>query len=545
MPSPVAPVKRIGFDAIAALTQGAAMRLYVATLALSLVCLAAPSSAEFTLTILHTNDFHARFQPIDATDKTCTEAENLDGTCFGGTARLITAIREAKLGAVNPVLFDGGDQFQGTLLYQLYQGQLAAEMMNALGYDAMTAGNHEFGDGPEVLREFIDSVYFPVLLANGDLSREPALAGALPRSVTISVAGEQIGLIGIAPENTSVLTGPGQRITFSAPAAAVQKEVDLLKQKGIDKIVLLSHSGYSVDLRLARETTGVDVIVGGHSHTLLGDNLLGASGPYPTMVGDTAIVQAYAYGKFLGRLVVTFDDDGRVVDAEGAPILIDAGVAENPVIKTRIAEAALPIEALRRQVVGEASEDIGGGLLGCRAGECPLGNLVAEAMLARVADQGVEIALMNGGGLRESIDAGRVTMDEVMNTLPFQNTLSTFRITGAELLKALENGVGRIERGAGRFPQVAGMRFSFDPFAPRGARIVSVEVDGQPLELERDYLVAANSFLRTGGDGYDILTGARDAYDFGPDLANVLADYLEKNRPYQPFTDGRIEMVTE
>ena len=315
--------------------------------------------------------------------------------------------------------------------------------------------------------------------------------------------------------------------------------MDRLTAEGITKIVLLSHSGYATDQRIAEATSGVDVIVGGHSHTLLGD-MEGASGPYPTMVGDTAIVSAYAYGKYLGELTVTFDDAGTLTEASGAPLLLDASVAEDETVKARITEAAEPLEEIRSTVVAETAAEIDGSRETCRIGECAMGNLVAGAMLERVRDQGIEIALTNGGGLRASIDAGPVTMGEVLTVLPFQNTLSTFQVTGATLVNALESGTSQIEEGAGRFPQVAGLSFTVDPAAEPGSRISDVRVGDTPIEPEKLYGVVSNNYVRNGGDGYAMFRDAQNAYDFGPDLADVMAEYLAANTPYQPATDGRI-----
>src|SRR5210317_743807 len=171
----------------------------------ALMMTASVGLADFNLTILHTNDFHSRFEPISRFDSGCSEEDNLEGKCFGGTARLITAINEARARAENPVLLDGGDQFQGTLFYTYYKGKLAAEMMNKLGYDAMTVGNHEFDDGPEILREFIGNTNFPILMSNADFSKEPALADVLKKSIVIERGGEKIGLIGLTPEDTQDL----------------------------------------------------------------------------------------------------------------------------------------------------------------------------------------------------------------------------------------------------------------------------------------------------------------------------------------------------
>ncbi len=514
-------------------------RLMTTTAVLALSATAA--AAQFSLTILHTNDFHDRFEPISAFDSTCAPEDNTAGDCFGGVARLVTAIAEARGRAENSILVDGGDQFQGTLFYTQYKGTMTAEFMNLLGYDAMTVGNHEFDDGPQVLAELIGAVEFPVLMSNADYTGEPLLADSLMKSTVIEVAGERIGLIGLTPESAAELASPGPNVTFGDPAEAVQAEVDRLTADGVNKIIVLSHSGYVVEQSVAENTTGVDVIVGGHSHSLLGD-FEGAVGPYPTMVNGVAIVQAAAYGKYLGELNVTFDDDGTLIEATGAPILIDAGVAEDADAVARVTELAAPLEELRTTVVAESSDVIDGNRDVCRAMECSMGNLVADAMLDRVADQGIEIAIANSGGLRASIDAGEVTMGEVLTVLPFQNTLSTFQVTGAVVVEALENGVSQIEEGAGRFPQVAGITFSVDAAAEPGARVSDVMVGGAPIDPEKVYGLVSNNYVRNGGDGYAMFVGAENAYDFGPDLADVTAEYMAANGAYTPYTDGRIAM---
>ena len=513
------------------------------TSAAAFALIAGAASADYSLTILHTNDFHARFEPISAYDSGCSAEDNDAGECFGGSARLQTAIDEAKTRTNNYILVDGGDQFQGTLFYTYYKGKLAAEMMNQMGYDAMTVGNHEFDDGPEVLRGFVDAVEFPVLMSNADISGEDLLKDSIMKSTVIEKGGEKIGLIGLTPQDTDELASPGKNIIFTDPSEAVQAEVDKLTEEGVNKIIVLSHSGLNVDKKVAENTTGVDVIVGGHDNSLLSNTQEGAKGPYPVMVGDTAIVQAYAYGKFLGELNVVFDDEGVITEAKGEPILLDGSVAEEEGTKARIAEAAAPLDEIRNEVVAETSDAIEGDRSVCRAVECPMGNLVADAMLDRVKDQGIEVAIANGGGLRASIDAGEVTMGEVLTVLPFQNTLSTFQVTGATLVEALENGVSQMEDGGGRFPQVAGISFTVDPSAEPGSRISEVMVGGEPIDPEKTYGVVSNNYVRNGGDGYKMFVDAQNAYDFGPDLADVTAEYLAEQGPYAPYTDGRIKVL--
>ncbi len=499
--------------------------------------------ADYTLTILHTNDFHDRFEPISKYDSGCGAEDNAEGKCFGGMARMVTAIEAAKARHDNYLLVDGGDQFQGTLFYQYYKGQTAAEFMNQLGYDAMAVGNHEFDDGPEALEEFAKLANFPVLMSNADLSAEPGLAAVIEKSVVLEKAGEKIGIIGVTPINNDELASPGPNITFVDPSPAIQAEVDKLTAEGINKIVLLSHSGYGVDNVIAINTTGIDVIVGGHSNTLLSNTSDRAAGPYPDMVNGVAIVQAYAYGKYLGELNVTFDDAGKIVSTSGDPILLDASVEEDAGVKARVAELAQPLDEIRQKVVAEAASAIGGDRAVCRSQECSMGSLIADAMLERVKDQGIDVAIQNGGGIRASIDAGPITMGEVLTVLPFQNTLSTFEVTGEVLKAALENGVSQIEEGAGRFPQVAGMSYTFDPKAEAGSRITEVMVGGAPLDMAKVYGVVSNNYVRNGGDGYKMFRDAQNAYDFGPDLADVTAEWLAAKGPFTPYTDGRIKVA--
>lgn len=509
-------------------------------------CYSGVAAADYSLTILHTNDFHARFEPISKYDSGCSTEDNAKGECFGGSARLVTAIQQARANTNNSILVDGGDQFQGTLFYTYYKGKAAAEMMNKLEYDAMTVGNHEFDDGPEVLRGFIDAVEFPVLMSNANVSKEPLLADVLKKSAVIEKGGEKIGFIGLTPEDTDELASPGKNISFSDPVIAVQAEVDKLMAAGVNKIIVLSHSGYVVDQRVAKDVTGIDVIVGGHSNTLLSNVSDRAQGPYPTMIGNTAIVQAYAYGKLLGELSVTFDDDGNLLKATGEPMVLDGSVKEDIATVERVAELAQPLEEIRSKVVAKTEAPIEGNRDVCRNRECEMGNLVADAMLARVVDQGVTIAIQNSGGLRASIDEGEITMGEVLTVLPFQNTLSTFQLSGKDIIAALENGVSQVEEGAGRFPQVAGLKFSWDPsVAANEGRIQEVQVQKggawSAIDPAAVYGVVTNNYVRGGGDGYKIFsTEGTDAYDYGPGLELVVAEYIAANQPYKPYLDGRI-----
>jgi 5'-nucleotidase / UDP-sugar diphosphatase len=514
---------------------------------------AGAASADYTLHILHINDLHSRIEPISRSDSTCAADANAAGECFGGVARLYTRINELRdqirAEGGNVIVLDAGDQFQGSLMYTTYKGAVEAEFMEMIGFDAMAVGNHEFDDGPEKLAEFIDAVSFPVVSGNLDLSQSNLLNGKVRNHVVLEVGGERIGIVSALATTTIETSSPGPNVIFQDEIDSLAADVQTLTEEGVTKIIALTHVGLPMDIAIAEAVPGLDAVVGGHSHTYLSASDPGRAGAYPTWISQAdgtlvPVVQAYAYGKYLGHLQLTFDDAGTLIDAGGDTILLDASVEENPGIVARVAELAGPIEELKARVVAETTAPIEGDRTVCRAVECPMGNLVADAMLARVRDQGIQIAIQNGGGLRASIDAGEVTMGEVLSVLPFQNTLSTFQVTGEAVLAALENGVSQVADGAGRFPQVAGLTFTFDLSKEPGARVSDVMVmeDGAmvPLDPAKVYGVVSNNFMRKGGDGYSMFVNATNAYDFGPDLADVTAEYLAANSPYTPAVDGRI-----
>ncbi|WP_333713936.1 bifunctional metallophosphatase/5'-nucleotidase [Yoonia sp.] len=519
------------------------MMTRILTTSCALALTAGAASADFTLHIIHTNDLHSRIEPINAFDSTCGADANAAGECFGGIARVITKINElrAELEGQNVLVLDAGDQYQGSLIYTTYKGDVEAEFMEQIGYDAMAVGNHEFDDGDEGLRKLTDNVSFPVISGNIDVSSSNVLAGQVENHVILEVGGQRIGIVSALAVDTQETSSPSNAVIFTPEIESLQADVATLTAEGVDKIIALTHVGMAKDMEIAAAVDGLDAVVGGHSHTLFSNTVEGAPA-YPTMVDGVPVVQAYAYSKYIGHLTLVFDDAGNVTSATGDTILLDASVAEDEAAVARVAELAGPIEEMKARVVSEATEAIEGDRSVCRAMECPMGNLVADAMLDRVADQGIQIAFQNGGGLRASIDAGEITMGEVLSVLPFQNTLSTFQVTGEAIVAALENGVGQIEEGAGRFPQVAGMSFTVDTSAAPGSRISDVMVGGAPIDPAATYGVVSNNFVRNGGDGYAMFVDAANAYDFGPDLADVTAEYLAANAPYQPYTDGRITM---
>lgn len=514
---------------------------------------AGASFADYTLTILHINDWHSRIESNNAYESTCSAEEETEGKCIGGAARLVTAIadrRKANEGK-NVLLLNGGDNFQGSLFYTTYKGKAEAEFLNLMKFDAMTVGNHEFDDGEDALVPFLEEVTFPVLSANVHPNAQSKVGDKIKPSLVLDVGGQKIGIVGAVTTDTPEIASPGPNIAIEDDIKTITAEVERLKGEGVNKIIALTHVGYPRDKELIARIPGVDVVVGGHSHSLLSNTDDKAEGPYPTMIDNpdgykVPVTQAASYSKYLGEFTVTFDDNGVVKEAKGDPIFLDKSITPDAAVLARVKELAGPIEEVKAKEVSETTAPIDGDRKSCRARECEMGNLVSDAILDRVKDQGVTIVLQNGGGLRASIDQGVVTMGEVLNVLPFQNTLATFQLTGKDIVASLEHGVSMVEEGKGAFPQVAGLKYSFDKsVAPNAGRIKSVEVMEKgawgPIDEAKLYTVATNNFTRGGGDGYELFEkNAQNAYDFGPSLEQVVADYLTANRPYTPKLDGRI-----
>ncbi|GAB6909104.1 NAD pyrophosphatase/5'-nucleotidase NadN [Desulfosarcina cetonica] len=486
------------------------------------------------ITILHINDVHSH---LDAERVDLKIAGTETTRELGGMARVAAMVAKISHGRPNTLVLHAGDAVQGTLYYTLFKGDADAKVMNAIGFDAMAIGNHEFDDGDAWLAGFIDRLDAPVISANIAVPPDHILAGRFSPYVVQRIAGKDVGIVGLTiAAKTRDSSRPGDRVTFSDEAASLKAAVDALKASGVGRIVVLSHYGYSNVVRLAGQVRDIDVIVDGDSHTLLGDFSqmgLSSAGDYPTRAfnadGDrVCIVQAWEHGKVLGELDVTFRGDvvagcsgtphlmlGEPVIGDDARINVDAAI-EDAGVAAIIAGYRDQIGALSQTVIGEIGEDLrhvrvpgrsdDGVVLGRGSDIAPL---VAKAYYER--DPKADICIQNAGGVRIGLPAGAMTYATAYALLPFSNTLVEIAMTGSEVRQVLEDAMENIARGGstGSFPYGYGLKFVVDATKAHGRRIRNLDVrDRQTggyarIDDDRIYVVVVSDYLAAGRDGYD------------------------------------------
>ncbi|MEE1132972.1 MAG: 5'-nucleotidase C-terminal domain-containing protein [Caryophanon sp.] len=520
-------------------------------------------AAAFNLTVMHQNDIHANLKNMPKT---------------------VTAVESVRAENENALYLNAGDSFSGTLYFNEFEGQADIAMLNLLGVDAFTLGNHEFDlgaseNGHQALVDFIKAANFPVVTSNVDVSKDAKFDGLFTDGVTETpeagnmysaivkeVDGEKVGIFGLTTGETADISSPGS-IVFENYIEEAQKAVDALEEQGINKIIALTHLGYDDnatvdnDLELAKHVDGIDLIVGGHSHTQLDEATVIDTNTEGEAKEATIITQAYQYNEFLGTVNVAFDENGVVIVEETASELLKiADFEANEEAAAILAPFAAKIEEMSTTSIGvettevltnpRSSDEGNEAGISVRNSETALGNYITEGMLQRAQqlNQNVVMAFQNGGGIRASIDAGEVTVGEVLSVLPYGNTLATMDVTGEELKLAFEHSFKEYPKESGGFLHVAGVRVTADSAQPAGERIVSIEYKNEAGEYvaitaEETYTVATNAFTAKGGDGFDMFATAYEegrVTDLGLSDWENFRDYLQQQTEITNTPKGTI-----
>ncbi|XP_034475422.1 apyrase isoform X3 [Drosophila innubila] len=507
----------------------------------------------FPLSIIHINDFHAKYEPTDTSGGICDESEE----CIGGYARTVYTVKRLleQQKDLNPIYINAGDSFQGTLWYNIGRWNVTQQFLNMLPAEAMTLGNHEFDHGVEGVVPFLKTVETSMLVANMDCAHEPLMEGLYKKSEIIERSGRKIGLIGVILETTYDLANTGKLI-FRNESDAIREEAALLKNQGANIIIVISHCGYEVDKTIARVAGDVvDVIVGSHSHTFLytGDKAPGPDKPkgdYPTQVIHSSghrvlIVQAGAYAKYVGNLTVYFNAQGDVVDFEGAPLYMSADVPEDGNVLLALKPWQIELEEQSNRIVAKSRVPLQQSE--CSRGECNLGNLYTDAMIhAFVKDaspispnwSNVTIALTSQGNFRVPIPAGEVSYKQLVAMCPWENRLYALNLRGEHLWQLLEDSV-------------SGLRIVYNLKSEPGQRIVSLKArcahcqvpEYKPLQLDQDYRLVVMEYLANGKNGFALISDHAKDLELGPFDLDALMDYMSVIAPITVGLEQRIQFV--
>ncbi|MBF0318184.1 MAG: 5'-nucleotidase C-terminal domain-containing protein [Nitrospirae bacterium] len=544
------------------------------------------SGGIYTLSIAHINDTHGHLEPSNVPLKYNSHPFVARA---GGFPWLAAAIADVRETCPNLLLLHAGDVFTGTVFFSKYHGLADLDFFNAMRFDAMAPGNHEFDKGPSVLAEFIKKASFPIVSANIEPSNDSPLFGLIKPYTVIETGGRKIGIVGVTTADTPLISKPGDSVRFNDIEKSAQAAISALTAQGINIIVLLSHVGYEKDLALASTISGVDVIVGGHSHTLLGDDKLRQTGlrpvgPYPTEVrgrdnSTVLVVTAWEFGKVLGLIDIDFNPNGNIAayrtnsaiilsdDLKNVPdfreALSDGQIATNPrfqIVKEdqaamqKLDSYAAPIKNYTREPIAYAEQTLK------RANNTGTGPIITDSMLQKTAGLNTSISIMNSGGVRIDLIKGNVTISDAYSLMPFNNNIYVLQLKGSQIKDAIESTIEfqikRMKRPP--FLYISGLRFTLNMSKEKGQRLSSMEVKARdtqaygPINLDASYKIALSEYVAKGGDGFMVSHGnetispmkaASFTLDTGFIDSDVFIEYIKSMKTLKNPTQQRIRVI--
>jgi 5'-nucleotidase len=426
-----------------------------------------------------------------------------------------------------------GDTISPSVESITYKGAQMIEAWNAIGLDYATFGNHEFDFGPDVLKERINESKFSWIAANVIDTRTNQPFGDAKRFVVREFGGVKVGLFGLVLPETKITSRPGNNVVFRSPCETAKEIVSELHGQGVKVVVALTHLSMREDKEVAR-CAGVNVIIGGHEHTLLESH-----------AGSAPIFKMTSDARELGRIDLNISPSGELDSIDWKVIPVDNTTKEAPEFAAiyrkyagLMAELAKPVGRTTVALDARSAEN--------RTRETNVGNFVTDAFRKATA---ADVGFMNGGSVRADgiIGPGRLTQRDLLSILPFKNKLVKIEITGATLRAALEHGVSRSAEDSepGGFPQVSGVQYSFDASRPAGSRLVDVKVKGVPLDDAKKYTLTTTTFLALdGGDGYAMFKGS--PVIIPAERAPIDVDAVRKalgTRAISPKVEGRIKRL--
>ncbi|EIN10042.1 Metallo-dependent phosphatase [Punctularia strigosozonata HHB-11173 SS5] len=481
-----------------------------------------------TVVSIPANDVHAHLDEYKLSGASCTDPTV---GCVGGYARVKDKVDELRPGVKNSLLLDAGDEFQGTLFFSVLGAYPISETINQLGFDV-----------------FLNNLTFPTVCANIKMNNTALQKAIKPYHIFEHF---DVAIIGLTTNTTTTISNLDPGTTFTDHVQAMQHAIDEIhRTTNIKRIIAMTHIGYSFDKILAQQTQGLYMIVGGHSHTLLG-NITGASGPYPTIEtnldGDEVfITQAYRWGEYLRYIDISFDHQGKVVAYEGAPIHMTNATGQDAKLEVQIKTWAQSFAAYESEVVGVSLVDLDQST--CQKMECTQGDVLADAMFEYARNQSLapDLALINAGTIRSRIDAGDVTMGEILTSYLFRNAVTTLQLTGDVLNKVFEGiasatSVFNSEEVTSFVQVSANVEFVYDPTTAVRSRLVLLHVNGTTLDADTTYTVVTSDYVAGGGDNF---VEEQAGFEVLDTLDEVFAAYIGVHTPVNVTLDGRISNGT-
>ena len=494
--------------------------LIVVMLMNSAICAAAQ------LVIFHTNDMHTRILNTDDNGQSI------------GLAEMSAAVKEVKSKNPETLWLDAGDTLHGMSMITITKGENLIPLLNAAGLDAMTAGNHDFNYGSAQFEKLAKKMKFPVLDANVIRKKTGKLLFK-PYKI-FKLNGIKVGVFGLSTPECAYKTNPKNvtEVEFLNPVEVSKEMIKQLRPK-CDVLIAVMHMGVDASSeftseRIARETKGIDLIIDGHSHTVLTEGI---------RVGDTLIAQAGYYEHFLGRATIEVENH-KIISKKAELLDADAVKKIAPVpdknILTAVTAAKVKADKILDEVISHSDKELSSYRLLVRRNESELGNLTADAY--RWATK-ADIAITNGGNLRADLPAGDLKRRDILNIFPFGNTLRVAEIKGSTVREMLEHSVKFYPASFGGFLDVSGITFSYDPTQHAKQRVKEILVGGQPLDEDKIYTIALIDFYTSGGDNYTMLTNLKIVGEYG-NYEEAFLNYLNEVG-MKDYEVGRITRLKE
>ena len=493
-----------------------------------LIALAMPVAAladSDRIVILHTNDTHSIIDPYHETG-------------LGGVMRRKALIDSVRNNEPNVLLVDAGDVVQGSLYFTLFGGEVEQKVMNALGYDVQILGNHEFDNGMEPLRTYLEGLNADLITTNYDLTQSNISDLFKPYTIR-SVGGKKIGLLAINVDPAGLIdAAKSQGVRYLDPIQAANAVAWWLRNiEKCDYVIALSHIGYEEgnkadDILLAEYTQGIDAIIGGHSHTLIDPSAPDAKrSRFANLAGDTVVVaQTGKYGANLGEVVINLNDNS--VTSRVIPVTSRLDSQVDPQLAEILRPYKTPVDSINGIVVGQTSQAFNK--------KPQMMNWMADFVMTdaqRLAKQKIDMSIVNVGGIRSTFPQGNITKGNIMQTFPFDNHEVVLAISGAHLAQALDSIAATGGNGVSH-----NVRALMDV---EGKRCLQVTIDGKPIDPNRTYYVATINYLAGGNDGmeplkYGMIVARSDNYLYD-DMLNAFQKGFLRKKKLRPDSTVRMK----